>query len=87
MPRIIEFQLTDEEPQLTVRDRELLLEVLDAAIEETLAAATVFDNQTDIRRGYNQRLNTLLTLFQKIMGSGDSEVLPKGLLTPAEYNR
>lgn len=85
MAGVLESQFTDDESHLSVRDRELLLEVLDAAIEETLAAATVFGNQTDIRRGYNQRLNTLLTLFQKIMGSGDSEVLSKRFVAPAEY--
>ena len=85
MSRIVDLQITGSELGLTVRDRELLLELLDAAIDETLTAAAFFDKQTEIRRGYNQRLNTLLALFQKVMSSGELEVLPKGLSTTAEY--
>jgi hypothetical protein len=85
MSRIVDLQIIDSELGLTVRDRELLLEVLDAAIDETLTAAAFFDKQTEIRHGYNQRLNTLLALFQRIMSSGEREVLPKSRSATAEY--
>ncbi len=82
MTRIVELQLSDAAPRLTVRDRELLLEVIDSAIDETLLAASVFDRDTEIRRGYNERINTLLALFQKIMGTTDSETSIEALPSP-----
>ena len=52
--------------QLTVREKETLLELLDTAIEDTLTNASVFEKHAEIRHGYHQRVNSLIALFQKI---------------------
>ena len=79
MTRIVEFRLSESPPHLTVRDRELLLEVLDAAIDETLSAAAAFSRDGEVRHGYNERINTLLGLFQKIIGDEDPAFLIRAL--------
>ena len=79
MTRIVEFRLSESQPHLTVRDRELLLEVLDAAIDETLSAAAAFGRDGEVRNGYNERINTLLGLFQKIIGDEDPAFLIRAL--------
>jgi hypothetical protein len=65
---------------LTVGERELALEILGAAIDETLSAATVFDDRSELRRAYRVRVSSLLALLYKIQGAaGDipaMEVLP-----------
>jgi hypothetical protein len=85
MSRIVEFRLSESQPHLTVRDRELLLEVLDGAIDETLSAAVVFSRDSEARYGYNERINTLLRLFQKLIGDEDSTFLVRALSTSETY--
>jgi hypothetical protein len=85
MTRIVEFRLSESPPHLTVRDRELLLEVLDAAIDETLSAAVVFGRDSEVRHGYIERINTLLGLFQKLIGDEDPAFLVRALSTSETY--
>jgi hypothetical protein len=85
MTRIVEFRLSESQPHLTVRDRELLLEVLDAAIDETLSAAVVFGRDSEARHGYTERINTLLGLFQKLIGNEDPAFLVRALSESETY--
>jgi hypothetical protein len=54
---------------LTVSERELVLELVGAAIDETLSAATVFDDRSELRRAYRIRVASLLALLYKIQGA------------------
>ncbi len=55
---------------LTASERELMLELVGAAIDETLSAATVFDDRSELRRAYRGRVASLLALLYKIQGAG-----------------
>ncbi len=66
MPNHVALQSKEVELLLSVRDKEMLLELLDTAIEETLTNASIFDKHAEIRHGYHQRVNSLIALFQKI---------------------
>ena len=66
MPNTVALQSKETGIQLSVRDKEMLLELLDTAIEDTLTNASVFEKHAEIRHGYHQRVNSLIALFQKI---------------------
>jgi hypothetical protein len=66
MPNAVALQSKETGLQLSVREKEMLLELLDMAIEDTLTNASVFEKHAEIRHGYHQRVNSLIALFQKI---------------------
>ncbi len=66
MPNTVALQSEEAGIFLSVRDKEMLLELLDTAIEDTLTNASIFDKHAEIRHGYHQRVNSMIALFQKI---------------------
>ena len=66
MPDTVALQSEETGIFLSVRDKEMLLELLDSAIEDTLTNAAIFDKHAEIRHGYHQRVNSMIALFQKI---------------------
>ncbi len=81
MPDNVAMQPKEAEVQLTLREKETLLELLDIAIEDTLTNASVFEKHAEIRHGYHQRVNCLIALFQKIECSHRLHTYPKPLPT------
>lgn len=68
MNHSLSTDLVSEQVDLDVHEKELLLELLDAAINETLSSALVFAQDSEVRGAYRRRAASLLSLLYKIEG-------------------
>lgn len=68
MVHVNAMELIPSQVSLGAHDRELLLELVDAAINETLSSALVFEQDSEVRNAYRRRAASLLALLYKIEG-------------------
>ncbi len=74
MNHSLSTDLVSDKVDLDVHEKELLLELVDAAINETLSSALVFGQDSEVRGAYRRRAAALLSLLYKIEGFEEAKI-------------